>query len=153
MEQRPVLREARAEEATAIAELLRGIMADHEKTARPLATLRRAVEHVLAMPDAWFVVAALGDELIGVVQVNERYSTWDGGHYGYIEDFFVVEGYRGRGIGALMLTHIETLAAARRWVRLDLDVLADNEATRLYRRSGYDETAYVIYRRMLTPGE
>ena len=53
----------------------------------------------------------------------------------------------------LLLAHIETLAAARRWVRLDLDVLTDNEATRLYRRAGYDETAYVIYRRMLTPGD
>ncbi len=145
----PNLREATERDAPNIAELLQRIIALHDKVPPPVEQLIGQVEPILRAPDAWYLIAEVGRELVGMVQVNERYSTWDGGHYGYVEDFFVLDDYRGQGIGALMLAHIETRALARAWVRLDLDVLANNEAAHLYERAGYDRTDYVIYRRML----
>jgi GNAT superfamily N-acetyltransferase len=143
------IREGTAQDAWAISRLLAGIMLDHGLDPLPPGQLLAAIGHIIDAPDAWFLLAEADGELGGMVQVNERFSTWDGGHYGYIEDFFVVEERRGQGIGAVMLARIEEEGRARGWVRLDLDVLADNDATRLYERAGYDRTRYVIFRRML----
>lgn len=145
----PHVRQARDRDTPGIAALLQRIIADHDKEPPPVDRLLRPVEHILRAPGAWFFVAEIAGRLVGMAQVNERYSTWDGGHYGYIEDFFVVEDRRGQGIGAAMLAHIEADARSRGWVRIDLDVLAGNEATRLYRRVGFEESGYAIYRRVL----
>jgi ribosomal protein S18 acetylase RimI-like enzyme len=143
------IREGTARDMQAISRLLAAIMADHGLAPLPPEKLLAAIEYVVTAPDAWFLLAEDGGELVGMVQVNERFSTWDGGPYGYIEDFFVAEERRGQGIGALMLAQIEAQGRARGWVRLDLDVLTDNAATRLYERAGYERTRYVIYRRVL----
>jgi GNAT superfamily N-acetyltransferase len=143
------IREGTDQDVQAISHLLVGIMRDHGLDPLPARQLLVAVAHIIDSPDAWFLLAEEAGELVGMVQVNERFSTWDGRHYGYIEDFFVVEQRRGQGIGAVMLARIEELGRARGWVRLDLDVLAGNDATRLYERAGYDRTEYVIYRRAL----
>src|SRR5690349_14134389 len=143
------IREGTAQDAAAISRLLAGIMADHGLAPLPPRQLLAAIAHVIDAPDAWFLLAEAAGDLVGMVQVNERFSTWDGGNYGYIEDFFVVEERRGQGIGAVMLARIEELARGRGWVRLDLDVISSNDATRLYERAGYDRTEYVIYRRAL----
>lgn len=141
------IREARDEDAPAIAFLLHALMLDHDKEPPEGAQLTAAVAQVLAAPDAWYIVAETADQLIGMLQLNRRYSTWDHGHYGYIEDFFVAEEWRGRGVGARILRHVEATARARHWARLDLDMRAANEAARLYERAGFQQTDYVIYRR------
>jgi GNAT superfamily N-acetyltransferase len=143
------IREGTEQDVQTISRLLAGIMADHGLAPLPPGQLLAAIAHVIKAPDAWFLLAEAAGALVGMVQVNERFSTWDGGHYGYIEDFFVVEERRGQGVGALLLARIEELGRARGWVRLDLDVISSNDATRLYERAGYDRTEYVIYRRAL----
>lgn len=144
-----VIREARLEDIPAIATLLQALIAMHDKAPPVVRRLASNVEYVLQSPDTWYFVAETDDALVGMLQVNQRYSTWDDGHYGYIEDFIVAEGWRGRGVGVQLLAHVEAQARTRAWVRLDLDVRAMNDAVRLYERAGYRKTDYLIYRRVL----
>ncbi len=127
-----IVREARIADAAALAALLHALMAIHDKTPPPIGQLTSNVKHVLRSLDAWYFVAEADGTLVGMLQVNRRYSTWDNGYYGYIEDFAVAEGWRGQGVGARLLAHVEDQARARGWVRLDLDVRVMNDAVRLY---------------------
>jgi GNAT superfamily N-acetyltransferase len=57
----------------------------------------------------------------------------------YLEDLFVQEAYRGKGIGKALLKAVAQLAQARGYGRLEWSVLDWNEtAIAFYRRMGAD---------------
>ena len=78
------------------------------------------VEHVMRLPLAWYLVAEVDGEVVGALQLNERYSTWSGAPFGYVEDFCVAEGWRSRGVGAALLTHAEGWGRRLGWSRVAL---------------------------------
>jgi GNAT superfamily N-acetyltransferase len=79
-------------------------------------------------------------ELDGIVEgfalIFDNYSTWEGRAGIYIEDLFVRERARGRGLGRKLLTAIAALAMARRCPRIDLNVLDWNPTRAFYHRIG-----------------
>ena len=63
---------------------------------------------------------------------------------------FVDEGARRKGVAKALLAHAEAHAAKVGATRVQLLVLRDNAAARaLYRREGFEETAYVAMRKPL----
>ena len=146
------VREATPEDAPAIAALLRALMVYYEIALLPNERLIRIVEHVMRLPLAWYLVAEVDGEVVGALQLNERYSTWSGAPFGYVEDFCVAEGWRSRGVGAALLAHAEGWGRRLGWSRVALDVLATNgDAVRFYERQGFENTGNVIYKRQLLP--
>jgi ribosomal protein S18 acetylase RimI-like enzyme len=141
------IREAQTEDIAALAALLAELMTHHGVA--PLSSERAAavIAAVLRAPTAWYFVAEVEGRLAGMVQVNERFSTWDAASYGYIEDFCVAEEWRGRRIGTLLLDHLAAWAKGRGWTRLDLDVSASlTDSVRFYARRGYEDTGSLFYR-------
>jgi ribosomal protein S18 acetylase RimI-like enzyme len=74
---------------------------------------------------------------IGFALYYRNYSTWPGRPGLYIEDLFVEEHYRGRGVGEALLQSVARIAVERGYRRIDWMVLDSNRrAMRFYRSQG-----------------
>jgi len=94
--------------------------------------------------------AVVGDELCGMLSLAIVPTTQGAGCFAYLDDVFVLEQYRGQGIGSKLMR--EALNDARRsgCVRVELGTRRDNiRARRLYERLGFDEVDGVRYSLML----
>jgi GNAT superfamily N-acetyltransferase len=92
---------------------------------RPREVVERSIEHSLAFG------IYLGAQQVGFARVITDYAT-----FAWIADVFVVEEFRGQGLGKwlseVLIAHPE-LQGFRRWV------LATKDAHELYRRVGFQE--------------
>ncbi len=83
------------------------------------------------------VIAWAGQEPVGFAVFFQNFSTFLGRPGLYLEDLFVLPGYRGRGIGRKLLAHVAKVAVSRQCGRLEWAVLDWNErAIRFYERLG-----------------
>jgi len=120
----PLIRLARETDIGAMAGLLAELFAieadfepDTEKQTSALAML-------LESDTAEVLVADIDGEVIGMCTMQRLVSTAEGGWSGLIEDVIVAEGYRGRGIGTLLLQGMTRRATA--WGIGRLQLLADD---------------------------
>ncbi len=93
----------------------------------PLEVVRRSIEHSLS-----FGLYREGHQ-IGFARVITDYAT-----FAYVCDVFVLESYRGRGLGAWLMAVVmehPDLQGLRRWV------LATKDAHELYKKSGFASLA------------
>jgi GNAT superfamily N-acetyltransferase len=74
-------------------------------------------------PTAEAVIAEWDGAPAGFALFFHNFSTWTGKPGLYLEDLFVRESLRGRGIGQALLTHMEALACDRGFARVDWVVL------------------------------
>jgi GNAT superfamily N-acetyltransferase len=76
-------------------------------------------------------------ETVGFALFFPTYSTWLGQQGLWLEDIFVLESHRHRGIGRALLTRVAELVVARGYGRLEWSVLDWNApAFGFYRRLG-----------------
>ena len=71
----------------------------------------------------------------------EDYSTFEGRSGIFVEDLYVAEAARGRGIGRRLLARLAQIAVERDCRRLDLCVLHWNPARGFYERLGFRHSA------------
>jgi len=85
--------------------------------------------------------AYLGETFTGYIQL----STWADDdpqleRYVSVDDIFILQEYRGRGLGAALLAHVKDMARARGWGNLTATVWAWNAASAgLFEREGFVE--------------
>jgi GNAT superfamily N-acetyltransferase len=83
------------------------------------------------------ILAFLGDgEPVGVALFHSRFSTWLGRPGLYLEDLYVSEAARGRGVGRRLMARLAAIALERGWGRIDFQVLEWNPARRFYEQLG-----------------
>jgi GNAT superfamily N-acetyltransferase len=93
-----------------------------------LADARPPFECLLALEDG---------ETVGFALFFPTYSTWLGQQGLWLEDLFVLESHRHRGIGRALLARVAELVVARGYGRLEWSVLDWNApALGFYRRLG-----------------
>ena len=132
------IRPATADDVPLILAFIRELAEFERLTHEVVATeddLRRTLfgEH----PYAEVIIASIEDEPVGFALFFHNYSTFLARPGLYIEDLYVREAHRGRGIGRAMLGHLARLASDRRCGRLEWWVLDWNErAIRFYERLG-----------------
>jgi GNAT superfamily N-acetyltransferase len=114
---------------------------------RQLAAYERAPNAVVATeedlrrygfgPERQFeaLLAFLDGEPAGLALFHPRFSTWLGRPGVYLEDLFVTEAARGKGVGRRLMTRLAAIAVERGWERIDFQVLDQNPARDVYRRS------------------
>ena len=92
-------------------------------------------------PDPAFgaLLAELGGRPVGLALWFRTYSTWEGRPGVWLEDLYVEEGLRGRGVGRRLVAALARLALERGWARLDLSVLEWNPARAFYDRLAFRE--------------
>ena len=76
---------------------------------------------------------------VGYIVISFGYSVELGGIDGFIDEFFIRERVRGRGMGSEVLMSLLPALSAHGVKALHLEVARDNEAARrLYRRAGFE---------------
>jgi ribosomal protein S18 acetylase RimI-like enzyme len=86
-----------------------------------------------------------GERPLGYAMIAKSYSTEFGRHCIWIEDLYVKEAHRGRGIGTLFLDHI---ASKYPGALFRLEVEEENErAVILYKKCGFDVLPYMEMKR------
>lgn len=68
-------------------------------------------------------VAEVAGNVVGCALWFLNFSTWEGSHGIYLEDLYVQEAYRGRGIGRRLLAALAAEAHQRGFSRLEWSVL------------------------------
>jgi ribosomal protein S18 acetylase RimI-like enzyme len=89
----------------------------------------------------------------GYLVLTLGYSLEFQGRDGFIDELFLVESFRGRGVGDRVLELVENEARALGVVALHLEVERKNAAgQRFYRRNGYlDHDRYLMTKRLNRP--
>jgi ribosomal protein S18 acetylase RimI-like enzyme len=90
--------------------------------------------------------AVVGDEVCGMLSLAIAPTTQGAGCFGYVDDVFVLEQYRGQGIGTRLMQEAVNHARKSGCVRVELGTRRDNvRARRLYERAGFEEVDGVRY--------
>ena len=117
---------------------------------RELAVFERAPAAVVATeddlrrhgfgPDPQFeaILAFLDGEPAGCALFHPRFSTWLGRPCMYLEDLYVSERARGRGVGRRLMVRLAAITVERGWGRIDFQVLDWNPARDFYHRLGME---------------
>lgn len=113
---------------------------EHAKELRLL--LGGKADSVLTTPLVFFVAEASDERLVGFVEVDLR-SHADGCNpaqpVGYVEGWYVAEGYRNRGVGKKLLDQAEDWARSRGCREMASDALIANEISqRAHEALGYE---------------
>jgi len=115
---------------------------------RELAAYERAPDAVVASeedlrahgfgadPQFEAILAFLDGEPAGTALFHTRFSTWLGRPGLYLEDLYVTERARGRGVGRRLMARLAAIAVERGWGRIDFHVLDWNPARAFYHRLG-----------------
>jgi GNAT superfamily N-acetyltransferase len=69
---------------------------------------------------------------VAIALFFRNYSTWRGKPGLYLEDLFVLEEYRGRGIGGALMRRLSEIALDRGWARMEWAVLDWNTAAQSF---------------------
>ncbi|MEI6688549.1 MAG: GNAT family N-acetyltransferase [Thermoleophilia bacterium] len=135
------IRLARAEDAPAIAVLLATLgdlpMLAGEDVADVAA---RHVPAAVASPGTTLLLVEDDGGLIGYANVHWVHDLFMPGPEGYLSELFILDAYRGRGIGSELLAMIETEARERGAFRLSL-LNAKRRAS--YERRFYEQHGWV----------
>jgi ribosomal protein S18 acetylase RimI-like enzyme len=100
------------------------------------------VERLLEDRDTEFLLASAGDDEppTGVAQLRFRWGIWRAGGDCLVEDVFVEEHARGRGVARALLEHATERARERGCRRMELDTNESNKAAlALYHAFGFTE--------------
>ena len=102
---------------------------------------RRGLADLLNDPDkgqAWLILN--DDEIAGYAVICFGYSLEYGGRDAFLDEFFLRDPFRGRGLGRWAMAQIEQQARQAGAQALHLQVIASNRrAEKLYRAMGYEE--------------
>ena len=132
------IRTAGPEDALAVHALITAL-AEYEREPDAVESTPDVIRRQLADPRPPFecLLAEADGEVVGFALFFPTYSTWLGRQGLWLEDLFVLESHRQRGIGRALLTRVAQLAVARGCGRLEWSVLDWNEpALAFYRRLG-----------------
>lgn len=143
------LRPATAADVPLITQLIQEL-AEYEKLAHTCVADDASVRENLfgPKPAAEVVLAFIGDELAGFALYYENYSTHLSRRGMHLEDLFVREHLRGKGIGKLLLAHLSSVAIERGYGRMEWAVLSWNEsAIKVYDAIGAEHlSGWLTYR-------
>ena len=132
------LRPARVEDVDAIVELIRELAAFERAPEAARATAADLVRDGFgAVPRFQVTMAEWDGQRAGFALYFYNYSTWEGRPGLYLEDLFVREAFRGRGIGRALLAHLAQVAVSGGCRRFQWQVLDWNQpALDFYHRLG-----------------
>ena len=133
-----VTRSAIVQDVPVIFTLLKGL-AEYEQLVSDFVVTESDLTQSLFGPDpiANAILAYDGDKAVGLAVFCQRYSTFLGRQYLYLEDIFVVLSHRGSGIGRKLMEQAALLAQSLGSTMIEWSVLNWNEpAIKFYEHLG-----------------
>jgi GNAT superfamily N-acetyltransferase len=133
------IRFATAEDAGLILDLVRELARYERAPGEVVATEADLVRHGFGRERAFeAILSALDSEPAGFALFYPIFSTWLGRPGMFVEDLFVRERARGKGVGRALMARLAAIAIERGYRRLHLNVLTWNPARRFYERLGME---------------
>jgi GNAT superfamily N-acetyltransferase len=131
------LRRAAAEDAGLLLALIREL-AEYERAPDAVVATEEDLRRHGFGPEPRFeaLIAEIDGEPAGFALFYPDFSTWRGRPGLFLEDLFVREAARRRGVGRRLLARLAAIAVARGWPQLHFNVLDWNPAQDFYRRLG-----------------
>lgn len=142
----PSFRLAEPSDADTLVAMMRDFNA-HERIAFDESEVRAALAQLLAHDSYGLVgLLLLGEEVAGYVVLVFGFSIEFRGRDAFIDELFVKDEFRGRGLGSAALRHAEGLCRERGIRALHLEVERRNTvAQSVYRRAGFaDHDRYLL---------
>jgi GNAT superfamily N-acetyltransferase len=141
------LRFATAEDAGLLLQLIRELAAYERAPEAVVATEDDLRRHGFGSDRRFEALLAFVDgELAGFALFFPDFSTWRGLPGLFLEDLYVREWARGRGVGRRLIARLAAIAIERDWPALRLNVLEWNPARKFYQRLGIEaRSAWVPY--------
>ena len=133
-----ITRSATVKDIPTIFALLRSL-AEYEQLVSDFVVTESDLTQSLFGPDpiANVILAYDGDKAVGLAVFCQRYSTFLGRQYLYLEDIFVVPSHRGSGIGRKLMEQAALLAQTLGSTMIEWSVLNWNEpAIKFYEHLG-----------------
>jgi GNAT superfamily N-acetyltransferase len=125
------------DEADDVARLLIAFRDWYGRDEPPDATFKEGVRRLIERDDTEYLLAAAGDEPGGVCQLRYRYGVWMAAEDCWLEDLFVRDEDRRKGLGEALVAAAVERARERGCGRIELDVSESNRgAWALYERMG-----------------
>jgi ribosomal protein S18 acetylase RimI-like enzyme len=101
----------------------------------------RLVDGLNSHPKAIVLLAETNNAFVGLLTAFENFSTFTAKPMINIHDVFILQEYRGKGIGRQLMNAVISEAESRKCTRITLEVRDDNvKAQSLYKSLGFDET-------------
>lgn len=111
-----------------------------------LATWKRLLEPTKPM---YLMLAEYDEKIVGFAHVIEHPSSWTVNNYGYLQDLFVAEEYRGYGIGKVLIEKVYAMAEFEGWSRVHWLTQDNNiQAKGLYDKLA-EKSGFIQYRKNL----
>lgn len=83
------------------------------------------------------LLAEIDGNTAGYLTYVWNYSTWQGGHYMYLENLFVLKQFRGLGVGAALLQEAKNVCDESGQLHMKWEVQLDNDkAIEFYKKQG-----------------
>jgi GNAT superfamily N-acetyltransferase len=114
-------------------------LAEYEREPEAVVATEEMLQEALfgENPPAEAIIAELEGEAVGFALYFHTFSTWTGRPGLYLEDLYVTEAARGRGVGKALLRHLARIARDRGCPRFEWSVLDWNQpAIDFYRSVG-----------------
>jgi ribosomal protein S18 acetylase RimI-like enzyme len=89
-------------------------------------------------------VAERDQTVIGMITYSDRYSISLASAFIYVQDIFVEDRYRRRGVGTALLAHVAAEATERRLPHIELTMRDGNPAAKAYRRCGFSRVPHCV---------
>jgi GNAT superfamily N-acetyltransferase len=143
-----VVRPATPDDVALILSLIREL-ADFERALHEVHATEESLRSTLfaERPAAFCHIAEYDGHPAGFALWFLNYSTWLGGHGLYLEDLYVREQVRGKGIGIALLAELARICVDRGYPRLEWWVLDWNPARDFYESIGASAlTEWIPYR-------
>jgi GNAT superfamily N-acetyltransferase len=83
-------------------------------------------------------LAFIDGKPVGFTLFFPDYSTWEGRPGLFLEDIFVAESARRRGVGRALMADLAAIALGRGWGRVNFHVLTWNPAREFYHALGFE---------------
>jgi GNAT superfamily N-acetyltransferase len=133
-----LIRFATSHDAPTILGLIQGLAAyEREPAAVEVTAVRLRDQMETPNPPFECLLAEDDGRAVGFALFFRNYSTWRGLPGLYLEDLFVLEEYRGQGIGGALLRRLQEIVTERGWRRMEWAVLNWNTpAQSFYREIG-----------------
>ena len=135
----PAIRLAGREDAAAILGLVRELAAYVDMLDQVRATEADILRDGFGDPPRFeCLLAEQAGAAVGFALFFHSYSTFEGRSCLYVEDLYVNQRIRGRGLGRALMARLAHLAIERGCARLELAVLDWKPARAFYRRLGFE---------------
>jgi GNAT superfamily N-acetyltransferase len=132
------IREVTPEDVPAVISMLRDFAA-FEKLSEYCTVTEEQLGQAMFGPDGFVegLIAFDDERPIAYALFYPHFSTFRGQRGVYLEDIYIMEAYRGKGVGDAMLKRLAKISGSRGCERIDFQVLNWNEsAIRFYEKHG-----------------